>query len=144
MLPLWVHFSEGFRMAVGNEDRIIAETAIAARRPNDGAEHLSFEHLHRAVRRRKRKRAGEIGAAIARPCPPQLLLHAPHGKAEIFGIAAPTGRMDPRLPAKRGDLESRIVGKSGKSSCHAGSERLDRRVFGKAAAGLLRLWQGQL
>ena len=52
--------------------------------------------------------------------------------------------MDPRLAPKRGDLEARIVGESGESRCLGGSERLDRRVFGKGAAGLFRLRQVQL
>ena len=61
---LGVHLAEGLAIAVRHEDRIIAETARAARRPGERAEHLAFERPGLAVGRGERQRADEIGARV--------------------------------------------------------------------------------
>ena len=43
-----IDFAEGLAPAVGDEDRIIAEAVIAARREGEVAMHFAFEGLHLA------------------------------------------------------------------------------------------------
>src|SRR6185437_8252246 len=45
-----LHLAKRLGIAVRHEEGIIAEATVAARRPNQLAEHLSFEHLHLSVR----------------------------------------------------------------------------------------------
>ena len=82
-------------IAVRHEDRIIAETARPARRPDDRAEDLAFERLRLAVGRGKRQRADEIGASgRLAPLRLELAIDALHGEAEVpvrLRPSAPSG-----------------------------------------------------
>ncbi len=55
-----VHFAEGFVIAVGQEHGIVTEALVAARRPDQRAEHLAFEHFGLAVGPGKAEGADEV------------------------------------------------------------------------------------
>ena len=65
-----LHFAERLLVAVGDEDRIIAETVAAARRPNDMTVNFALEQLGLPVRPGKAQHRDEVGAqrlAASRP-----------------------------------------------------------------------------
>src|SRR5690242_10615144 len=97
MLGVGVHFTKGLAPALGQEHRIIAEAALAARRPDESAMHLAAEILDMAVRPGDREHAHEMRlACIGRCCAPsfELLLDIAHGKGEVLGWSGPACRID--------------------------------------------------
>ncbi len=66
MFPGGLDFAKGFAHAIGHENRIVAETACAARRKGEMAVHLAFEDLRFFPRLGHRQRANEFGGKIAR------------------------------------------------------------------------------
>src|SRR3546814_3238888 len=71
MLFFRVHLAEADVVAMRLEDRIIAETPVPARRPDDGAVDAALERLHMAVGPGEGKRADEM-RAVARFRPLRL------------------------------------------------------------------------
>ena len=57
-----LHFAERLALPVGDEDRIIAETVAAARRPNDMTVNFALEELGLTVRPGKAQHRNEVGA----------------------------------------------------------------------------------
>src|SRR5262249_44153858 len=108
MLPGRLQLPEGQGLAVGNEHRIIAETAGSARRPDEVAVNLALEHLMRAVRPGQAQGAGEVGPAIAGvEATPALKLPVDplHGRREILARAGPACGVDAGLAVQALDLE---------------------------------------
>src|SRR6185437_7896093 len=138
-----VHLAERLGVAVRREDRIIAETAVPARRPDDGPVDLADAHHRLASRPAQRKRADESGAPIARAARLELTIDALHGETEVLGRSAPARRVYAGSAAESRDLEPRIVGDREHARGDAGGHRLDLGVFGEARAGLLGLRQSE-
>src|SRR3546814_10418710 len=65
MLPSGVAFPEGQGMPVGDEHRVVAEAAVAARRPHRLAMHLPLHRFGVAVRPGEAEGAGEPGPPVA-------------------------------------------------------------------------------
>ena len=66
MFFLCAHLAECLVEAVGQEERIVAEAFIAARRPDDGAIDAAFETLDMTVGPGKAQRGNEMRAALFR------------------------------------------------------------------------------
>ena len=94
VFQIGIYFAEGLTIAVRNEDRIIAESACPAWRPDHGAEDLALENSGRAMWHGKGERAGEIRAPVIAAACFKLALHPLHGKAEVLGRSTPAGRVD--------------------------------------------------
>src|SRR5690606_23314889 len=97
-LPLRRHFSEGFGLAFGHEDRIVAEAPLAAWRPDKLTAHDPLETLDMPVRPGKRKHADEARPAVDLAVPVCLRLKAVldllHGEPEVFRGTGPAGRIN--------------------------------------------------
>src|SRR3954469_933076 len=81
-----LHFAERLLVAVGDEDRIIAETVAAARGPNDMTVNFALEQLGLPVRPGKAQHRDEVGAqGRAAPGLPvdQFVVDALHGYGEV-------------------------------------------------------------
>src|SRR3546814_13039680 len=95
MLFFRVHLAEADVVAMRLEDRIIAETPVPARRPDDGAVDAALERLHMAVGPGEGKRADEMRAvARFRPLRLDIVPDQPPGDAEIIGRAGTTSGQD--------------------------------------------------
>ncbi len=116
ILQLGLHLAEGLIIAVRHEDRIIAEAAGAARRPDERAEDLAFEDAwRRAVWRGERERAGEIGASVgSRPSPRARGARAPWRDRNPCSVrpSAPSG-----CPARRRAPRPRGLNRRRARSC---------------------------
>src|SRR3990172_4322662 len=87
-----LHLAESQLMTVGDEDRIIAETVLPARRPNDMTVNFAFKQLGFAVRPGKAEHRDEVGPErLAFPAPPgrELVVDALHGDGEIPARTGP-------------------------------------------------------
>ena len=94
------HFAEGGGESVRQEQRIIAETGVAARRPDDVAIDAAFEFLDVPVRPGETQSRDEMRAAlIGRYCAAfdQQRLDAIHRKAKVLVRSGPARRMNARL-----------------------------------------------
>src|SRR6185295_11693312 len=113
MLPGGLHLSKSEGLAVGDEHRIISETLVAARRPDQMAEHLALEGVGGAVGPRKAQHGREVGAWARLLGPGAALAHLVgqplHREPEVplrTGPARrrappPRGRNRPPAPAAR-------------------------------------------
>ena len=109
MLSCRVYFGKSLVHAVGDEDGIIAEAMIAARRKGERAMHFAFEHPALARGQRDAKSADEFRGAGAEPFVAQLVMDAGHGDAEVLGRSRPARRIDSRRAAQRIDAKTGIV-----------------------------------
>src|SRR5512143_3950443 len=64
MLADGIHLAEGLAAALGQEDRVVAEAALAARRPDEAPVDMALEALDMAVGPGERERADEMGAPV--------------------------------------------------------------------------------
>ena len=136
---------EGLVHAVGDEDGIIAEAVIAARRKGEMPMHFAFESFasrpdgmrQRQARRRIWPRQ-IVGALF-----PQFVFDARHGDAEILGRSRPARRIDARRAVQRIDPKPGIIGQRGMTAGVGGGARLHLGIGGKGRAGFFRLGQAQ-
>src|SRR3954464_13123306 len=87
MFLLAGHLAEGTGMTVGQEHRIIAETLVAARRPNQRTLDRGFEVVGVPVGPGGTERGDEMrGALTGTHCSAraQLVLHGCHGVPEVL------------------------------------------------------------
>jgi hypothetical protein len=92
VLGVGIHLAKGLLASIGQEHRIIAEAAFAARRPDQRPMHLAFEILDMAVGPGDLEHADEMGAAPLwrrGACGLQLFLDIAHGEREVFGRSRP-------------------------------------------------------
>src|SRR6202012_5715770 len=101
MLLRRVYLGKCLVHAVGDEDGIVAEAMIAARRESEMAMHLAFEYFGCARWHRHTQSADKFCAAGHQPLVPQLVMNAVHGDAEILGWSGPTRRINPRRAIQR-------------------------------------------
>src|SRR5205085_5971915 len=113
-----IEFSEGQIIAIRYEYGVVAEAALAARRPGQLTIDLAAERLDRGTLLRwrpgQRQHRDEMGAArlVA-----QLALHPLHRDAEILGRAGPARRIDPGRAIERRNHQPGIIGKRGQAAC---------------------------
>src|SRR5580700_9743775 len=89
------HFAKCARVAVGQEYRIVAETFVAARRPDQGAVDLGLEILDTAVGPGDAERRDEMRLTLfrrGRAAFVQFDLDRLHGAAEILFRPGPARR----------------------------------------------------
>ena len=97
-------------MAVGHEDRVVAEAVCAARRPHQGPVDLAFDGLDMAVGPGERQRADETCAAVVRLPTLPSRRPAPWRRAKSALRARPARRIDAGRAVQRRDREPGIVG----------------------------------
>ena len=142
-----LHFAERLLVTVGDEDRIIAETVAAARRPNDMTVNFALEQLGLPVRPGKAQHRDEVGAQRrAAPGLPvdQFVVDALHGDGEVAFWPRPVGRVDARRPAQRVDLDAAVVGQGRQAGALGGKQRLQLGVAFERRLGLRRLGEAKL
>src|SRR5215469_7786394 len=96
VLHVRIYFAKGLFVAIGNEDRIIAETAKASGRKSETAIYFTLENLGLALRHRHRKSADKFGREIVRFFLQQFPFHPGHGNAKILVGTGPVRRVDSR------------------------------------------------
>src|SRR6202011_3257776 len=96
-------FAEGRLPALGHEHRVVAEAALAARRPDQGSCDLAAEQVEIAVAPGERQHRDEEGAAVLLA---EFAMHALHRDAKILGRAGPARGIDPRRAAQSRDDET--------------------------------------
>src|SRR5207245_2661756 len=112
------HLAEGAGMAGGQKHRIVAETLLAARRPDERAVDGALEFLDVFVGPGEAERADEMRRALAartRAALAQLVFHDLHGPPKVFLRARPARRIDAGIAAERIDRQPGIVGKGGQT-----------------------------
>src|SRR5260221_447900 len=87
-------FAERLLHAVGNEDRIVAEALVAARREGEVAFDLTFEQHMLSNGISERERADEFCRAVEPIHGPELMLDARHGLREILFRSGPARGID--------------------------------------------------
>ena len=118
------HLAEGARMAVRQEDRIVAEAGAAARRPDQRAVDAAFELFEMAVGPGEAERRDEMRLALrglGRAALLQQALDPRHRGGEILARPGPARRMNAGL-RRRAHRRTRP-----ESSARAGSLRRLRR-----------------
>src|SRR5262245_2981860 len=63
-----IHFTEGFRLAIGDEHGVIAEAVRTPRRPCQCPRHAAFKELDLALGPSHAKRAVEMSPPLLRRC----------------------------------------------------------------------------
>src|SRR5262245_60009258 len=94
MLGLGVHLAKALAPALGQEHRIIAESASAAWRPDKPPVHLACKILDMAVRPGDREHADEVRPPLLRSRRAtglQFLFDIAHGEREILSRSRPAG-----------------------------------------------------
>src|SRR5690606_27117840 len=136
---LRLHLAEGEFMAIGNEDRIIAEAVFATRRPGQFTIDTAFEIFDVSIRPGEGEAADEIGAGVAQTrldhAAPQLL----ESEIKIPCRAGPARGMDARRPVERVDAKAGIIGKGRKARCLRRRKCLQLRIGAERVARLFRL-----
>ena len=131
--------------AIGNEDRIIAETMLAARRKGEMAVHLAFEsfasrHAASPATRRRRiwpKNRVAFFSSNSFSTPR-------HGDAEILGRTRPARRINAGRAVQRIHPKAGIIGQRRMMAGIGGGARFQFGIGGKSRAGLFRFGQAQL
>src|SRR3546814_1408902 len=90
-------------MPVGDEHRVVAEAAVAARRPHRLAMHLPLHRFGVAVRPGEAEGAGEPGPPVAGAGSQQRRPDLFHCGSEILGRPGPARRVDARLASERSE-----------------------------------------
>src|SRR4051812_39021871 len=93
VLLVRLDLAEGEGPALGDEHRVVAEAAVAARRPDQVPVDLAAEGLGVSVGPGERERRDEMGAPVRLAL--QLRLDAGHRDREILGRPRPARRIDP-------------------------------------------------
>ena len=112
MFLLVRHLAEGAGVAAGQEHGIVAETFLAARRPDEDAVDLGLEFLDVSVGPGEAQRADELrlaSAARKRAALAQLVFHRLHGAAEVLVGPRPARRIDAGITIERIDGQPGIV-----------------------------------
>src|ERR1700741_1838896 len=129
-----VQFAECQCPAYRDEHRVIAEAAVAPRRPSQSAWHLSAEELDMAVGPSEGENGNERSAAVAVaefPVNPSLR------RWKTLARPGPPSRINPRGAAKRGNDETGIIGQRRQPRRFHCGPRLQRRVRLEGIASLL-------
>src|SRR5438105_1838427 len=105
-----VHLAERQGAAARHEDRVVAEAAIAPRRPDKAAVNLTAKQLDIAVRPGKGENRDERGARVSAA---ELAVDPLHRHPEILVGTGPAGGMNPGRAAEPRDGEAGIVSKRG-------------------------------
>src|SRR5262249_31415042 len=134
MFLLTRHFAEGALLAVGQEYRVIAETAVAARWPYQRAGNARFEFFALPLgpgeaQRRDKMRAAALGRG--RPARLQLLFDRFHGAGKVAIRTGPARGVNSRRTVERLDGQSGIIGERRQPRRPRRSERLDAGVVPK-------------
>src|SRR6478735_16735 len=149
MLQLWIEFAERLLMADRYEHRVVAEAAVSAGRPDEGAVDAPFERFGLAVvRPGDRERAEEVGrwcrVRLGRLCLAPDLFHRAHPVAVAVLVFRPSRGEDSRPPGQRLDAEAAVVGERRQAAEIGSFARLEVGVVGEGHADLVRLRQSEL
>ena len=134
-------------MTVGQEQRIVAEALVAARRPGHDAVDAAFELLDMAVRPGETQRGdemrapllGRLGAALD-----QQRLDAFMAARKSLSGPAQRAEWMPGSPPSASTTRPESSAKAGLPVAFAAASRLDARVGREGRAGLLRLGETEL
>ena len=137
-----VHFREGDVVAVGDKNRIVAESLIAAHGPDQGSVDPAFEGFHMPIWPAQRQGADEMGGAVV--LARQFVLDGLHGDVEILVRTGPARRINARLATERGDREAAVIGECRQAGPHRRRPRFQFCVGGKSGAGFLRFVQPRI
>src|SRR6201987_6504588 len=107
VLFLGVDFAEGQGCALRDEHRIVAETSIASRRPNEIAFDFSAKQFGAAARPGEGEDRNKFGAAVLVV---EFAVNPLHPDPKVFGGAGPAGGADSRSAAERRDNEAGMNG----------------------------------
>src|SRR5436190_9735587 len=83
VLLIRLHLTKGVVQSVGNKDRIITKSPVAARRELQMSMHLPFENVRAPIWRGKSKCADEFRGVILRAYCFQFPLHSRHRSREV-------------------------------------------------------------
>src|SRR5215469_15366571 len=136
MLLRGIQFAEGQLSALRDEHRVVAETAIATRRPGKASRDLASEELGLAVSSRQREHGDKVGVAVFVA---DLLVNPLHRDPEVLCRAGPAGRIDPWRAAERRHDKAGIVGERRQSARLRRGSRLQRRIGLEAVTCFFRL-----
>src|SRR5262249_57449779 len=141
------HLAKGAGVAAGQEHGIVAETPLAARRPDERAGDLALEFLDVSVGPGEAKRADEMRLALTalpRAALAQLVFHRLHGAPEVLFGTRPARRINAGIAVECINRQPGIVGE-GRQACRGCRRaRLDAGVLLEARAALPRLGHADL
>ena len=140
------HLPKALGIAIGNENRIIAEPLVATAGEDKLPMHLPDKGFAMPVRPGQRQGADEIGAPVLLCCAPvkKFTFDPRHGDSEILVRPGPAGGIDPRRPVKRHHTQARIVGQRGQPRGLRRGTGFQLCIFGKCLTGFLGLGQAKL
>ena len=131
---LRIHLAEGLAIAIGHEDRIIAETAGSAWRPDERAGTLCpLRHWSRLLGAASARAQVKLAVRSVAPARLELAMDALHGKSEVLLRRRPSARRGCRARRQAPDTsspESSASGRQPRGPCRRLC--LERRVLGEA------------
>src|ERR1700731_1435136 len=127
-----VDFAEGQGCALRDEDRIVAKTSIAPRRPGEAAFDFSAKQFFAIAREGEGEDRNKSGAPVLVA---EFAVNPFHGYLEIFGGAAPAGGVDPGSTAQHRHDETGIVGERRQPARLCRGPGLQRCIRLEAVAG---------
>src|SRR4029077_19933931 len=136
VLMLGIDFAEGLIVSIRHKYGVVAEAALAARRPGQPTVYLAAKCLDRAVRPGQRQHRDEIRAPVLLA---ELAMDPLHRDAEVFCRAGPARRIDAGRAIERRDDQPGIIGESRQTTRLGGGTRLQFGVGFECRAGLLGL-----
>ena len=121
------HLGEGFRVAVGHEQRVVAESLVSGLAVDDLPFDDAFEQVLLAAEKQRNDRPEPCAAVFGSfEVPEQQTVVG----REVVAVGGVTGRMYARGAAERFDFESRVVGEAVTAPCgRAGSVPSARRFL---------------
>ena len=132
-------------MALGNEDRVVAEAVSAAGRKGECPIHAPLDGLAMTVRPAERERTDEIGRRANRfaPARRKFRLDTRHRHPKFFSRPRPSGRIDAGRAVERRHDEAGIVGKGRLAAGLSRCAGLERRVRAERVPRLLGLREAE-
>lgn len=125
---LAAHLGEGPVMPFGLEDRVITETGIATRRPDNLADHLAAIMREPAIGMSDSDDAHEAGRPVCTTTAFKGVVNPPHRETEVSGLARPSRRVDTGITAERVNGKTGIIGDTDPSGGLAGRPGLQRSI----------------
>ena len=128
-------------MPFGNEDRVIAETAITAWRPDKSPVDAALETFLMSIRPAQDEGADEMRPPVCAAGGRKRAFHLLHCHDEILVRTGPSRRIDPRRAVQRRHDQSGIIGQRRLAGRRRGGPCLQRGIAKKAVLGFLGFGQ---
>ena len=103
------HLGEGLRVAVGNEQRVVAEALVPGLTVDDAPFDDAFEQVLLAAQKQRNDRPEPCAAVFGAF---EVFQQQAVVGREVMAVGGVTGRMYARGAAERLDFESRVVGEA--------------------------------